>query len=430
MNRLLLIDDERPILETLETSLTSEGYDVMTAETSKEGLRIFEEEGIKLILTDIKMPGIDGIEVLKKVKAIDEEAEVIVITGHGDMDTAIAALQYGASDFITKPIRDEVLLLALERAKKTLAMSQQLRSYTEHLEQKVEEHRLELRQAQEELIRNERLATIGETVAGLAHYIKNVVTALQGGMHMVERGMPRHRPQMFEEGWAMVQRHVGKVSDLALALLRYSKERTPERSICRPNDIVSEVVELFKDTAEEHHVKLETVLDPNLTEAYLDRDGIHRVLVNLVSNGIDGCIYDTDTSKGWSVIVKTRIETNTESAETIVFEVTDNGCGMTDEVKQKLFSRFFSTKAGRGTGLGLLITQKIIHEHGGEISVKSKAGRGTTFSVRFNQYMPNVSPRAICYASEREHRLRAQMEKALPRTLQTLQSVKKTDSNV
>jgi len=389
MTRLLLIDDERPTLEMLGISLASEGYEVITAESGKEGLKIFEEQGPKLVIADIKMPGIDGIEALKRIKTIDSEAEVIVITGHGDMDSAIAALRYGASDFITKPIRDEALILALERAKKKIAMREQLKDYTENLEQKVEEYKLHLKRAQEELIRGERLATIGETVAGLAHYIKNILSGLRGGMYMVNTGKAKDKPRMLQGGWAMVQRNIEKVSDLSLDLLRYSKGRRPERGVCRPNEMVSEAVELFKDRAKEHHVKLKKVLDPNLKEAYLDQDGIHRVLLNLISNGIDACIYDTDTSKVWRVTVKTRLEVDADSGESMLFEVTDNGCGMTDEVKEKLFTRFFSTKAGRGTGLGLLITQKIIHEHGGEISVESKAGQGTTFSVRLKRQLTN-----------------------------------------
>jgi len=387
MTSLLVIDDERPILEMLEISLASEGYNVITAESGTEGLKIFKEQRPKLVLTDIRMPGMDGIEVLKTVKATDNEAEVIVITGHGDMNSAIAALQHGASDFITKPIRDEVLMLSLERAKNKIAMSQQLTDYTENLEQKVEACALELRQAQEELIRNERLATIGETVAGLAHYIKNILTGLQGGVYMVNTGMAKDKPHMLKEGWAMVQRNIGRVGDLALALLMYSKERAPERSVCRPNEIVSEAVELFKERADEHRVKLNAALDPNLKEAYLDRDGINNVLLNLISNAIDACIYDTDTSKAWEVTVRTK-QMHADSNEVILFEVRDNGCGMTDEVKSKLFTRFFSTKAGRGTGLGLLNTQKIIHEHGGEISVESQAGQGTTFAVRLKAAMP------------------------------------------
>jgi signal transduction histidine kinase len=331
------------------------------------------------------MPGMDGIEVLKRIKAIDEEAEVVIITGHGDMDLAIVSLQHGASDFITKPIQDEVLTLALDRAKAKIAIRQRLRDYTENLEEKVEECTLELRQAQEELMRNERLATIGETVAGLAHYIKNILTGLRGGMYMVNVGMAKDKAEMLKDGWTMVQRNIGKVSDLVLELLRYSKERTPERSVCRPNEIVSEVVELLKERAEEDHVQLRKVLDPDLKQAYLDQNSIHQMLLDLVTNAIEACLYDTDTSKRWEVTVKTKLESDVDAGDTIVFEVSDNGCGMTDQVKAKLFSKFFSTKAGRGTGLGLLITKKTVEEHGGEISIESKPGQGATFSVRINR---------------------------------------------
>jgi signal transduction histidine kinase len=384
MAKLLLIDDEKPILEMLEMSLASEGYEVMTAESGDEGMKIFLEQKPNLVITDVRMPGMDGIEVLKRIKGIDSETEVIVVTGHGDIDSAIAALQLGASDFIAKPVRDEVLILALARAEEKIAISQQLKDYTDNLEEQVEEYTLELKQAQEELITNERLAAVGETVAGLAHYIKNILTGLRGGVYMVDKGMANDRAEMLREGWAMVKGNVENVSALALNLLDYSKERMPERTVCSPNEIVSEVVELFKDRAEQSNVKLETALDPDVKVAYLDPTGMHRVLVNLVSNAIDACIYDTDTSKSWKVTVRTEIDTDADSTGAILLKVTDNGCGMTEEVKQKVFSRFFSTKAGRGTGLGLLITQKIVREHGEEISVESKAGQGTTFSVRLS----------------------------------------------
>jgi len=389
MTKLLIIDDERAILEVLDIFLTSEGYEVITAENGKEGLEIFEKEGggINLVITDIKMPEIEGLEVLRRIKAIDKDTEVIVVTGHGDMDSAIESLKYGASDFINKPVRFEALLLALERAKQKIAMSSQLKDYTKNLEQKIEERTLELRQAQEELMESERLATIGETVAGLAHYIKNILTGLRGGMYMVDVGMAKGKARMQQDGWGMVRRNIEKVSDLVLDLLKYSKERLPEPTVCSPNKIVLEGVELMREKAGQHGVKLSTDLDPNLKEALLDQDGINDVLLNLISNAIDACLYDIDTSKVWEVKVKTRLESDAGSGEVILFQVIDNGAGMTDEVKAKLFTRFFSTKAGRGTGLGLLITQKIVDEQGGEVSVESEVGQGTTFSVRFNRYM-------------------------------------------
>jgi signal transduction histidine kinase len=328
------------------------------------------------------MPGIDGIEVLKRIKAMDNEVEVIVITGHGDMDTAVAALQNGASDFVTKPLRDEVLMVSLERAKKKLNMSEQLRDYTDNLEEKVQESQMALKQAQDELVRNERMASIGETVGGLAHCIKNILTGLGGGMYMVHAGMAKEKPDMLEEGWAMFQRNIERVSDLVLDLLRYSKQAIPERTACKPNDIVSDVIRVLKVQASRDNIKLTKILDPNVTEACFEHDGIRRMLLNLVSNAIDACIYDVDTSKDWEITVRTKVETGDTYGKSILFEFTDNGCGMTDEVKAQLFQRFFSTKAGRGTGLGLLVTQKIVQEHGGDIFIESKAEEGTTVFVR------------------------------------------------
>ena len=385
MKKLLIIDDERPILEVMEIFLTRKGYEVRTAENGKKGLEIFEQESLNLVITDIKMPVMEGLEVLKRIKTMDNDAEVIVVTGYGDMDSATAALKYGASDFINKPIQFEALVLALERAKQKIAIRRQLKDYTENLEQILEERTRELRHAHEELIESARFATIGETVAGLAHYIKNILTGLRGGMYMVDVGMSKDKPLMLHDGWGMVHRNIEKVSDLVLDLLKYSKERVPELTVCSPNIIVSDGVELMKERAKENGVKLNMVLDANLKEAYLDLDGINDVLLNLISNAIDACLYDTDTSKVWEVTVKTVLETDSGSGEFILFQVIDNGVGMTDEVKSKLFSRFFSTKAGRGTGLGLLITKKIAHEQGGEISVESSAGQGTTFSVRFKR---------------------------------------------
>jgi signal transduction histidine kinase len=381
MEKLLLIDDERPILETLGISISSEGYEVFTAENGKEGMEIFDREDIKLVLTDIKMPVMDGIELLKKVKESGKEAEVIVITGHGDMDSAIASLRHGASDFITKPVRDEALMLAIERAKQKISLAQQLKDYTENLEQKVEMRTKELQEANEEILKNERLATIGETVAELAHYTKNILNGLRGGMYKVNSALEKDKPDLLREGWDMVQRNIEKVSQLVLNLLTYSKARPPDKKMCSLNEIVAEAMELLQHQADENNIILRRDFDPSMKEAYVDPKGMHDVFLNLLSNAMDSCVMDEDTSKTWEVVVKTRLETTDQGNERILIEVIDNGCGMSPETQSKIFTRFFSTKQGKGTGLGLLITQKIVHEHGGEITVKSEEGVGTNFTL-------------------------------------------------
>lgn len=130
--------------------------------------------------------------------------------------------------------------------------------------------------------------------------------------------------------------------------------------------------------AKEHKVQLLCEADPLLPEILIDSKSIYRALLNLASNAIDACIYDHDLTKKHKVSVTVKKEDD----NTVVFEIKDNGAGMTEEVKKKLFGSFFSTKGSKGTGLGLLVTQKLIHEHEGTIEVISEEGKGSSFIIR------------------------------------------------
>jgi PAS domain S-box-containing protein len=492
--KILLIDDEEVNVRVLSMSLRVDGYEVVTAYSGEEGLEVFDRESPDIVLTDIKMPGMDGLEVLRRIKERRPEAEVIIITGHGDIDSAIEALQYGASDFINKPIRDEALAISLKRARDKLDIRRQLKAYTDDLENMVriateEVHRKssfqaklikssndgivatddewkivifnpgaerifgykkfevvrksdihelfppdvvrifendsgeqkdsgwmettvvskdgeeipvrfsgtvlhekgkmmgsvaffqdlrEIKRLQRELIHSERLAAVGQTVAGMAHCIKNILHGFKGGTYLVDIGLDKNDMDKLKTGWKMVQRNIDRTSELVLDLLSYSKEREPEYQICSPNEIAADVCDLLQQTAAENEVELVTELDPSIGEVSMDGKSVHRALMNLVSNGIDACVMDEDLSKRHRVIVRTALEGD----NVICFQVADTGCGMTDEVKSRLFTSFFSTKGAKGTGLGLLVTRKLIEEHKGSIDVDSEQGRGTTFTVK------------------------------------------------
>ncbi|WP_279388673.1 response regulator [Pseudodesulfovibrio tunisiensis] len=121
--KILVIDDEKPTLRMFRLLLSAYGYEILTAENGESGLEVFRREQPGVVLTDIKMPVMDGIEVLRNIKAMNPHAEVIVITGHGDMDLAIQALNLDATDFIDKPVRREALETALRRARERLAIA-------------------------------------------------------------------------------------------------------------------------------------------------------------------------------------------------------------------------------------------------------------------------------------------------------------------
>lgn len=495
--KLLLIDDEEDILKVLSMSLRSDGYEVLTALSGEEGLRLFQEELPDIVLTDLKMPVMDGIEVMQRAKKINPDAEVIVITGHGDMDSAIESLRYGASDFINKPVRDEALQIAIDRAKEKISIRSKLNAYTTDLEnmcqiaigevkrksdfqdklirssndgivatdetgeiitfnpgaenifgysrleviRKMSLDQLypkeianefikgfrrsrnkkgwgwkevtivgkdgvnvptrfsgtllsegdtvigsvgffqdlrEIKRLQQELVNSERLAAIGQTVARLAHYIKNILTGLKGGTYIVNVGLDKGDADKLKAGWDMVERNVGRISSLVQDLLSYSKEREPEYVSCSPNDIAEDVCELMELEASKNRIGIVRDFESSIKEVSMDSNVIHRTLLNLVSNAVDACVYDMNMEKEHTVTVRTVLE---EKENMIRYEVSDNGCGMTDEVKRKLFTAFFSTKGGKGTGLGLLVIHKLVHEHGGTISVDSKPGEGSTFAM-------------------------------------------------
>ena len=128
-NTILIVDDEEGILKVLGITLADSGYEVLTASSGEEALGIFKDACPPIVLTDIKMPGMDGIELLRRIKEEEPDAEVIMITGHGDLELAIKSLQFKAADFITKPINDDALEIALKRAQERIWMNAKLRSW-------------------------------------------------------------------------------------------------------------------------------------------------------------------------------------------------------------------------------------------------------------------------------------------------------------
>lgn len=227
---------------------------------------------------------------------------------------------------------------------------------------------------------SDRLAVVGQTVAGLAHGIKNILQGLEGGVYVVQTAIDDNDQPLLSRGWSMVQNNIGRISELVQDLLNYSKERAPQYEETDVNDLAEEVCALFDIRAKERSVLIERDFDPDIglgEKIYLDQRGIHTCLSNLVSNALDACEMDLNKDQN-RIVVRTRADDHTG----VIFEISDDGVGMDEETKTKIFGSFFSTKGSRGTGLGLLVSSKIVLEHGGEISFDSELGKGSTFSIR------------------------------------------------
>lgn len=367
---ILLVDDEKGLRKVLGLSLADRGYEVHTAKNGHEALAVYKEVAPPIVLTDIKMPGMDGIDLLKEIKRLDEDAEIIMITGHGDIELAIKSLKYDAIDFITKPIDDDILDIALKRAEERITLRRQLKDYTENLEQLVEEKSRQLVQA-------ERLAAMGETVAGLSHAIKNISSGLKGGAFVLEKGMDLDNPTYLKEGWQMVRDNVDRIQQLSIDLLNIAKPGIPKFEPTDPNLPLQQVYDLILPQAEQYGILLTYEPDEGLRPITLDRERINRCLLNLVTNAMDACLYGGEGENPAEIRLVSKAAT-----DSIEYHVIDNCGGMDETVQEKIFNAFFTTKGSRGTGIGLMLTRKIVEAHGGEITVTSQKDQGSIFVIR------------------------------------------------
>ena len=222
-------------------------------------------------------------------------------------------------------------------------------------------------------VRQERLAAVGQAVATLSHYIKNILQGIEGGSHAVEAGIDREELDTVGQGWEIVGRNLHRINALVLDMLTYTRRAAPNLVQMSVNAVVREVVELTQTAAKEKEVKLATKLDTTLPEIPIDPDGLHHACLNLLSNAIEAA----PPLKG-RVEVATRLSPH---ASEVWITVADNGPGIPPDQQPHIFNAFYSTKGYRGTGLGLAAAERVVKDHGGFISVNSEPGQGSAFVI-------------------------------------------------
>lgn len=230
------------------------------------------------------------------------------------------------------------------------------------------------------MVQAERLAAIGQTIAMLSHHIKNILQGIRGGSYLIETGLAESDDKLIRKGWDIVDKNQGKISTLVMDMLTFSKEREPELGPANLNDVTSDVVELMQSRAEERDVDLVYRPAASMPVLTFDSEGLHRAILNVVTNAIDAC--DREEPEGLRGRVD--VETSWSPEEGLArVSVRDNGSGIAAEDIDQIFSLFVSKKGGRGTGLGLPVSNKILKEHGGRIRLESEPGQGSCFVLEF-----------------------------------------------
>jgi two-component system NtrC family sensor kinase len=244
------------------------------------------------------------------------------------------------------------------------------------------------------LVQAERLAAVGQTIASLSHHIKNILQGVRGGSYLIEMGLRDHDkagaegddddendPEVAQKavdtirkGWAIVERNQERISTLVMDMLTFSKEREPDPRPSDLNQVAAEVVDLMASRAEELSVELVWRPARNMPALMFDPEGLNRAVLNVVTNAIDAC----DERPNGRVIVTSRYDEEQKLAQLVV---EDNGAGISPDDLEAIFTVFVSRKGGRGTGLGLPVSRKILEEHGGQIRVDSTVGQGSRFTL-------------------------------------------------
>jgi two-component system NtrC family sensor kinase len=305
-----------------------------------------------------------------------------------DLDKGAKRLSSGDFDR-SIPVRGEDEFGSLARSSNTMMAAlkksrQELQEWVQTLEQKVNERTQELRLAEAEVARGEKLASIGQLAAGIAHELNNPLTGVLTFTHLLRKKMPEGSQDA--EDLDLVIRETKRCASIIRRLLDFAREKTPEKTLVNLNALIEETVRFVEGSAALQMIEITMDLDPDLPQLLVDADLIKQVLMNIVVNAQQAIADHGRILVVSRVHASRRLPTcGEEPVRAVEIAVSDTGCGIPKANLQRIFDPFFTSKeVGKGTGLGLSVSYGIVRAHGGEIEVESTEGEGSTFRI----YLP------------------------------------------
>ncbi len=366
--KLVFIDDEKDIRDIMAIILRDMGYSVVVAENGEAGLNACDKLIPHIVITDVRMPKMNGIEVLKELKKKNSDIEVIVATGFGDMEISIKALQLDASDFIVKPIDNDALSLALKRAKERYTTRKKLKDYTRLLEQRIED--------QAQILHQDKMMSLGRLSASVVHEINNPLSGILNYIRLMSKIIKKKtflekQDEKFILYLNLVETELTRCSKIVSNLLVFARKSKPAIEEISVKELIDRSVLLSKHKLELNKIDTKYHIEQDIPYVKGDFNQLQQVIVNLVLNAIDAM------PDGGKLIINAESDNDKKNA---VISIKDNGFGIAEEYLPDIFEPFFTTKKeGYGVGLGLATVYGIIKRHNGYINVKSKKGEGTTF---------------------------------------------------
>lgn len=351
MATILIVDDMRPIRLLCERALS--GYRVLQAATCQEALELYRQQKVDLVLTDVKMPGDDGIVLLRKIKEVDPAAVVVIMTGYAEKETILASLKEGADDFITKPFEPLHLHGSLQRALGRKRLKDEL---------------ADLRRVEQ--LKNNFLSIV-------SHKLRTPITAISLALQTLEEEV-RGREGRVGAGIRLIRDEVSHLGDLVSDLLLFSRVMLDESGLAPESCDLVEIVERTLQVSPEAQRKpgIETSFQATeLPPLMLDREKISFAILQIVDNA-----YKFSPDRGRVAVTLRRQD------ERIYLAVADDGVGIPAGEICKVMNKFYQvdperTGQVRGFGLGLYYAREFVRQHGGMLAIESEPGEGTTVTI-------------------------------------------------
>ena len=371
--RVLIVEDQIGPRESLKLVLSS-AYTVIVAENGAEGLEQFEKWSPELVVSDIRMPRMNGIDFMRRLKQRSPDTPFIILTGYGSLETAQEAVRAGAFDYLSKPYDIEHLRQLASRAIASV------REKREREEAVAELHAMN-RQLEEQMRDLKKQATVGEISTQMVHDLNNPLFVLQGYIHLLEEKIgggddERHEEKEYIE---TIREQIVCCSRLTKGFLNYARNNTEDWSETEINRLVQDTVVLLRLNLEKSHIEIAEDLAEDLPLLSVQYSALQQVIYNLLINALQ--VLDAD---GGRLRIETgRTDATVDAGAGVYIAVQDNGPGIPDAYVDKIFASYFTTRQ-EGTGLGLATCKRIVEEHSGRIEVDTEEGVGSTFYV----YLP------------------------------------------
>ncbi len=384
---LLIVDDEPGPRESLRI-VFKDRYQCAVATCGREGIEYARKNRVDAAILDIKMPDVSGVEVLRALKEIDPNVECIMLTGYETVETARAAVRFGAADYLNKPFNvffvRELLEKCMARRKQKLAVDDTLKSL-----QRVNED------LSRELAGSNRAVTANLLSAGVIHEINNPLAIVAGYAQLLGRDLSelgavdQGAAQNIQQRLTTIQREIDRCKDIARRFLNFSRSTQTSTEPVSAAKLLEDAAALVKAHPANTGAELSCNVDDPQLQVNVHPAEVLQVLINLgvnalqAMNGEGTLVFSAERVDAVPADCAFRSATFDEKRPLARISVADSGCGISPENLKKIFDPYFTTKT-QGTGLGLAIVCELIGKYGGAVGVESTEGKGTTFSL----YLP------------------------------------------